>query len=152
MKVIIFEKDGSACIHSPYTENGHTCESQLNSKDFKDSTNNAELYIQDDTEFPSKILFNAWEIKNKKMAVNIPNAKLLAHDLRRDKREEALKANTAILTKNGAGIPLAANENAATAASENAAYMLIDDAAQVSIDASTSEADLLSALSDIGID
>ena len=144
MKVIIFEKDGEACIHAPYTDNGITCESQLNSKDFKDSTNNAELYIQDDSEFPSKILFNAWEIKNKKMALNIPKGKEVAHTIRREKRTIALADNIEQIKQDSAGIPI--KGNAQTLKNENAAYMSdIDDVSQLAIDAATNEAELLEA-------
>jgi len=80
---------------------------------------------------------NAWDDSNPEtfIGVNAGKAGEIAHARRRGKRVEAMAGNTEILKKNGAGIPLGPNENAADAATANAIYMTnVDDVAQVAID------------------
>ena len=147
MDVIAYtDENGDLSIVVPYYAGGFTVESEM-----RVVPEGAENKIVSSASLPSRLLRNAFKLDGDSVKVDLVKGKTVSHEMRRAKREEALKDNTAILTKNGAGIPLSPNENAATAASENAAYMLTDDVAQVAIDNSTNEADLLAALSTIGI-
>jgi hypothetical protein len=146
-EVIVFMKDGVLNRVTPYYAGGFTVQSEM-----KAVPQGAAHLITDGSKMPHKLLRNAWKIAGSKVGVDIEKGKLVCHSKRRLQRDEALKANTAILTKMGAGIPLSPYENAATAASENAAYMVIDDAAQVSINESTTANQLVAVLNTLGIE
>jgi hypothetical protein len=145
MEVIVYMKDGNLCRVTPAPN--LTVEQVI-----KDVPKGVTHKIVDGTKMPSYIIRNAWKLDGDSVQIDLVKGKEEAHSHRRFKRTEMLEANTAILAKNGAGIPLSPSENAADAASENASYMSdVDDVAQTAIDAATNESELLSALSDIGV-
>jgi len=104
--------------------------------------------IIDSETLPSRALRDAWVQDSKgDSVVDIPKGKLIAHEVRREKRTEAMKINLELIQKDSMGIPLAAGKTATKAKSENAAYKKdIDDKMQTTIDAAKDESGLLKAL------
>jgi hypothetical protein len=145
MKVIVFMKDGD--LHRVIPAPGRTADSL----DINKVVPSGATHKIIENDMPSHILRNAWKLSGSEVSVDIPKGKVIAHELRREKRAEALSENIEIIKQDAAGIPLKAGQSAATAKSENTAYMVKDDKAQSDIDAATTATNLLSALSGVGI-
>lgn len=100
--------------------------------------------------FPIDRLFrNAWDDSNPEdhVGLNMGKAKLIAHDIRREKRDVAFAKNADIIDKVSKGIPLKAGEDGSNALIENAAYKsTVDDVAQINIDNANNEPQLRAAL------
>jgi hypothetical protein len=139
MKVLVYMEDGNLCRVTP--AHGYTVDDCI-----KDVPSGIPYKEVNNSDMPSHILRNAWTLNSNKVDIDIIKGKHIAHDIRREKRAEALADNIEIIKQDAAGIPLKDGQSAATAQAENNAYMVIDDQTQVDIDNSANEADILSAL------
>ena len=106
-----------------------------------------EFKTMDNDTMPSHVFRNSWKVSADKVVLDIPKAKEIAHVIRREKRDEAMKANIELIQKDAMGIPLKASESVVDAKKANADYKKdIDDVMQTTIDAAKSESGLLGAL------
>ena len=147
MDVIAYTaENGDLHIDVPNYSQGHTIESVSKT----DAVPNSGHKIVDSTKMPNRLLRNAWKLNTDRVDIDIPKGKEIAHSLRREARENALKDNVDLIKSDSAGIPLkAGSKSVAVAKSENSAYMEIDNAMQIEIDAATTESTLLSAINGI---
>ena len=140
MKVIAYSVNGEC--HQVIPANGFTAEQVV-----KDVPEGVPYKLVETANNPSRVLRGAWKLNNSAVDLDIDKGKEIAHEIRRDKRTEAMKENLELIQKDAAGIPLAPGENVATAKQANAAYKSdIDDVMQEAIDAASDESGLLSAL------
>ena len=104
--------------------------------------------IVDSDSLPNRVLRDAWgQDSNGDSVVDIKKGQIVAHEIRREKRTEAMKENIELIKTDSAGIPLKAGKTATKAKSENAAFKKdIDDVMQTAIDAAQSESGLLKAI------
>ena len=116
----------------------------------KDVPKGADYKVLDNASMPSHKLRNAWKLNTDRVDIDIPKGKEIAHAIRREAREIALKDNVELIKSDSAGIPLkAGSKSVAVAKAENSAYMEIDNAMQIEIDAATTENKILNAINGI---
>lgn len=130
-KRVIMKTDTGCCVLIP------TGELSLEDTIKKDVPEGIEYEIVDKSEIPSDRTFrNAWEKKGKKIETNIPKAKLLAHEMRRDRRSKELKTWDDLISLN---IP---DSDLVGAEKERAKIRKKYDILQTKIDAASTESEL----------
>ena len=140
MKVLVYQSGDQLHRVTPNYSAGFTVESIK-------SEHPPEAVELDNESMPSPYLRNSWKLENNAVTIDLPKAKTIAHDIRRQKRDEYMAPNIALIEKDAIGIPLRQGESAAQAKIDNANYKTnIDDPMQVAIDNSTTESEILSAL------
>jgi hypothetical protein len=141
MKVLVYQQGEELHRVIPNYSQGFTVES------IKGEHPQEAIEVENDS-MPSPYLRNSWKLENGSVTIDLPKAKNIAHDIRREKRDEYMADNLALIQKSAAGIPLGQNEKTVQQAqSENQIYKsTIDDPMQISIDAAINENELLTAL------
>ena len=146
MEVIAYKEGDSVYIVSPALND----KGAIINPNWKTRSNIPENAIKkemDSSELPSRVFRDSWKLENSKVDLDIAKAKIAAHEIRREKRTEAMKDNIALIQKDSMGIPLKEGDSVTAAKKANADYKKdIDDVIQTTIDAAKSESGLLGAL------
>jgi len=140
MKVLTYQHGDELRVVIPNYQAGYTVESIR-------AANPPEAVEVDSDALPSRVLRNSWKLENGAVTIDLPKAKEIAHEIRRAKRDEYMKANLELISKDAMGIPLKSGESAAQAKQDNAQYKsTVDDVMQLAIDNATNESEILSAI------
>lgn len=140
MKVLVYQQGEELHRVIPNYSQGYTIES------IRDAHPPEAIEVDNET-MPSRYLRNSWKLENGAVTIDLPKAKLIAHEIRREKRDEYMKDNIDLIQKHAMGIPLKQGESAAQAKLDNANYKAnVDDVMQAAIEAATNEQEILTAL------
>jgi hypothetical protein len=103
----------------------------------KDVPEGTPYEIVDEADIPSDRFFrNAWKATGKRVEVDLPKAKVIAHEIRRQKRAEEFKPHDDLIVKQIPGTDVAAVEAKRQKIRDKYAQV------QVAIDAATAPEDL----------
>jgi hypothetical protein len=141
MKIIYTDSEGNLCVVHP--SKGVKIEDVLKN-DVPVGVTDAEI-VPNNIVLSDRTFRNAWKKGNKKIDVDVPKSKSIAHDLRRAKRLIDFAPHDEIIALNIPGQDLAAVENARQTIRDT------DSIVQNDIDTATEVADLKVILNDSGI-